>query len=531
MPLDVVAVGMAKADAARKIARAAKVSLLQAVATRSNNLYSALSAASAAGAYVTYRTAHVATCNITSLSPVFGNCYGTSAGSAGQTDGPSTLTVKCTVEWPASSATGARGFFKGSRTATIEPGGSATTDPIPVNIPKGTQFYIRTAVQVPTGGQWPLGLTTNYAAANGTDNILTGNAASAGSGEGNNLSEGTGDLTVPSTTVPAHNASAYSPYAILGTTSDGLVPTIGVLGDSIINGSSAFDDTGYMWRALANGYGYLRLSQPGETADNWVAPFSNREMRTRLYQYCTHIVCAHGRNDLSNGRSLAQIQTSLIAQWVGVALYGAKLWQATITPKATSVDGFSTLGGQTTTSDNAILALLNPWLRDGAPMSAGVQAAVGTVGASRCAVYDKTGARVTAASGAAHPLVGIFDVAAAWESSPGAGKWTVAGVRTITDFATTSASNLIDSPAVANYPATDVGTGLYVPGAGTAGAALIAQVVKRVSATRVQINKTASATLSGVTGAIGTATTDGLHGLDKPHRDAVPAIRTQDFTV
>jgi hypothetical protein len=137
---------------------------------------------------------------------------------------------------------------------------------------------------------------------------------------------------------------AYSPLAILGTTRSPNVPCVVCIGDSIAQHSNESPDMGWFTRAVANQYPSIKLANPGETAQQWAAngtAVGLIETRLALLRYATHFVFAHGRNDLTGSRTLAQLQGDWITSWNRAAPLPA--FQVTITPRATSTDNFATL--------------------------------------------------------------------------------------------------------------------------------------------------------------------------------------------
>ena len=335
------------------------------VATRNNTYYLGVNGSSATQ---TFRSKHKAACDITSVALMYGNSYSTSGGPQG--DGPTSLTVACSVEPVAGTIF--RGFFSGAPTGTVAPGAVLYSDPVGCFIPKGTFFFVRTYVS----GNYPLGMTLNYAHGLGQD--TTGDpSVTSDSGEGVASPSGT-DVTASGSISSAY-VTSYSPFCILGTTRT-LSPVFVVVGDSIANYSDEAPDMGWVTRALANQWPLVKTAQPGETMQEWVTDgtsVSLVEARRRLFRYGTHFVFADGRNDLSGGRTLAQIQADMITAWNMAMAQGGVSWQATITPKVTTTDQYSTLGNQTTDASDPVRVNLNTWIRDGAPLLSGAAAAAG----------------------------------------------------------------------------------------------------------------------------------------------------------
>jgi len=370
----------------------------------------------------TTRSRHRAAVDCADLCLVYGNIQ--TPGTTVEVAGPNTYTIKAAVEW---NGTLVPATFTGNLTGTCSPGGLLVSDPIPVEYAKGTDILVRT-----------------YASADGT-NVITGNMILyAGQ---SNVFVPTSDLTPTGSAAMADAAGphvGYGPCAILGASSPTSAPGVTLAGDSISYGTgdggsggsgsefgafgaSPLFSGGFLVRALGRNFGYSNTAQGSETAARYVAA----HRRAVLIGGSKHLVCAYGINDLSAGRTTAQVQADYLTIWRLARLRGASAWQCTVTPSTSSSDSFLTTGGQTPFGGESNRLALNAWLRDGAPLNAGMLAAVatGTVGALRCATYGTTGALVSAASGGTgHPCSGVFDTGGAVESTVGASTWRVDGV-------------------------------------------------------------------------------------------------------
>src|ERR1039457_5858813 len=210
------------------------------VATR-NSTYSL--GVNGSSATQTFRSKHKAACDITSVALMYGNSYSSSGGPQG--DGPTSLTVACSVEPVAGTIF--RGFFSGAPTGTVAPGAVLYSDPVGCFIPKGTYFFVRTYVS----GNYPLGMTLNYAHGLGQD--TTGDpSVTSDSGEG--VASPSGTNVTASGNISSSYVTSYSPFCILGTTRTAS-PVFIVVGDSIANYSDEAPDMGWVTRALGNQIG------------------------------------------------------------------------------------------------------------------------------------------------------------------------------------------------------------------------------------------------------------------------------------
>lgn len=400
--MDPVTLGMAKAFTRQRFAPVAQ-RLLVPVATKAGP--PADSAFSKSNGTVTGGTAklgHIATRTFYGAQLVFTNWVSGAANT--EQDGWNDIKVRAALEYPGNGVHPVT--FNGNREVVISPGGTAVSDPLGIDIAKGTTFWSRTYVEVGAGQFFPIG------------NIPTGS-----SGEGNNYGSPTGaDLTTPgsaSLTGIGTNQYVFGPASILGQVIDPDKPVIGILGDSIFNGigdsSAAFG--GYAQRALAGNYSYQKTAFPGEgLSSGWAGNNGmNRRRRMGLLASCgvTHIVTDYTVNALST----TTIQQDAVAAWVSmsrVALSG--VWATTLTPQTTSTDAWATVANQTIQypSDREPRRLaFNNWLRDGAPINAsGVPQAVGA-----------TGAGIVRAGQVGHPLKGYFEAADIAETARNSGVW------------------------------------------------------------------------------------------------------------
>ena len=299
----------------------------------------------------TYRWQHSSPLNsrISNIQLVFINWY---QNATNEVDGAQNITVKAALDdnsavYPV--------YFKGARSVVIEPGGMAISDPMGVDIAAATLFYTRTFVSVGGAGQtWPL------TAAGGT---------LSGFNEGNTAGAPGTDLTnVGSGAVTTVTAGGYGPVAILGN-QENLLPSLALIGDSITRGTNTVRDSvgnqGYpaMW-AQNKVNGYLNLGK-GSWRCNYDGILERRRRRLGLLQACniTHALLQSGINDVTNGRSNAQIQADMLAIANALVGIGVKPYIATITPSSTSTDGWVTVVNQTTHANNAVRVANNNWRR------------------------------------------------------------------------------------------------------------------------------------------------------------------------
>ncbi|WP_322544406.1 hypothetical protein U2G91_15530 [Rhodococcoides fascians] len=442
----------------------------------------------------TSRVNHTIGFDTQSIQFVYTNSYSDVASKA-DLDNVNPITVTASVEL---AGVIYRLTFGGRTTVTIDPGGYAVTDPLPVSLAKGTVIYSRTYV---TGTTWQW-------------NMLSFNFSGSLAGGSN-----AADLTAPgSGAIAVAPGYFYVPAAVLGRPNarSPFVSVIGV-GDSIMAGQDdggsyasygigdpmIYGAGGYPARIVHGKGGFINAGLSADTAANF-GTIAGSVRRLLLATAATHMFCEYGRNDLASG-TLATAQAALIAVWLYGARRGLKVLQPTITPQSSSTDGYTTVAGQAV-SDGTIEArriALNTWLRAGAPLNPAtlVATAVGAAGS------------VTAGQ-AGHPLSAytsvtpVMEVADACETARNSGIWKVDSPRTFSASVTTGTSTVTGS----GFTAADVGRTLWIPGAGAAGAAYAAQVNVVSSATEVILSQPAGTTVSGVTAKMaGAMTKDGLH--------------------
>lgn len=366
-----------------------------------------------AAANVTTRSYHAMAVACTDVRLVYAN-FTSSGNPVVETDPADTYTIKASIEV---SGTIYRVLFRGQTSGTVDGGGILISDPLGIEFTAGQVFQVRTYLS--TAANWhhntSLSALSQY-----------GGAA-------------TGDLTAPGSGAIADSFSfAYMPSAIIGTPYTRTTPGVGIVGDSIAAGQGdttqdyappATSTSGFVTRALGTSLPYIQAALASERAQQFAAA-AGHYRRLALLNGCTHVFEQYGTNDLFvASRTLAQLQADKITLWTAIGNRGMKAHTGTLMPRTTSTDSWATTANQTFLSAGAetYRTGYNDWLRDGVPISAGAAVPVGTAGAARCAVYDATGTLVTAASGAAHPLAAVFEVADAVESARNSGKWKVTG--------------------------------------------------------------------------------------------------------
>jgi lysophospholipase L1-like esterase len=423
-------------------------------------------------------------------------------------DPASSLTISASIEY---SGTIYRVTFAGATTVTVNPGGSVTSDPLGLDVPAGALLYVRTFT---SGANW------------------YGNRAANVSGFGGFTS--TTDLTAPGSAAISDVTSftnLIGPAAILGLPLTTGLPAPSVLGvgDSIMWGygdqagtgvggvntsNTNFGFGGFIARA-ANGHaGLINIGVASDTAQNFLTAAGHLR-RMSVARHCGTAVCNYGRNDLTGGRTLAQVQADLIAVWTMLAQRRLRVFQTTITPRTTSTDAWLTTTNQTPGTGEASRVLLNDWLRAGAPIASGAAVAVGTSGA-------------VLAGSVGHPLSGYFETADAVESARNSGLWAAAAnVRTAADGAFASGTTVTGTAA---FTSADVGRTITLAGAGAAGALYVGKIKSVTNSTTVIVVTAPSTVVSGAALKVGDFyTQDGIHPEPVGHAAMAGAVPTAAF--
>lgn len=231
-------------------------------------------------------------------------------------------------------------------------------------------------------------------------------------------------------------------------------PSVAILGDSIAEGG---DDTGMAFKTpIRTPAGFLPLALHqhqipwtnfGVWADQPPSPGLWREGRygDTLASF-THALCEYPINAINGGTTFNGPALNLYNFWVYVAAQGPKVWQTTLSPSNTSVNSWSTLGGQTTTTHETARLAINEWIRDGAPVVSGAVVSAGS-----------TNPAALRAGQVGHPLSGYIEVADTVESSRNSGLWKVNGTNNyMTDDGThpSPAAHILMAAPVAAWAAT-----------------------------------------------------------------------------
>ena len=258
-------------------------------------------------------------------------------------------TVTATVEYPAGVFT--RFTISGSPTLTVSSGETtAAFDFLPIVIPAGAIFYIKTYLRWSAGNFW---LTGNAACRITTDWTV----------RGNNLSDLTASAT-PQTTGSAAVGFGPSVYAAFANP----ISSLGILGDSIAfagvyDQPNPNDCSVFIERAMRNVIPTMNLARSSDELSFYLSQNAGR--RLLLSGFVSHTIDQYGTNDIYTGNvSLSDLQTTAAQVWNQYIGIGIKVFATTLPPRSTSTDGWATIDNQTIfePTKDAIRIAYNSWL-------------------------------------------------------------------------------------------------------------------------------------------------------------------------
>lgn len=259
-------------------------------------------------------------------------------------DGPgATATFTASIEYPAGVIAG-QFKFSGAAAGVVANGGNLLSDPLSLNtiIPRGAAFWIRRWGSCASGHCY-------VASMGGTGIDLSNFGASLP------------DLTMtPATNPVAATVNIFAPMAILAYTTNASVLFVG---DSIAHGvgdtyTSGPCDQGILARSVGQWAGYISRGNPGQTAASFI---TTHDKAVALAQYCSHVVCEFGTQDLAGGAATLLTNLGLIAGYYA----GKPFFQTTIIPRTTSTDGWITTANQTVTANEAVRLVINGHIKNG----------------------------------------------------------------------------------------------------------------------------------------------------------------------
>jgi len=227
-------------------------------------------------------------------------------------------------------------------------------DEVPVNIADDGSVFERTGVTT-TGANGTIG--RHQIARGGTS------AIAANTGEGSDSSD-----KVMGTSASTENASpGYSCSIMLGRCDDSFVArSLALIGDSTFVGTDdqEFGTNAGGWgaRAAANWPGG-NLAIAGEKLQNAIDPNTFRT-RSKLLWWHTDALDGYLINDVTQGRTVAQMKADILAMAYSVMSVGINYIKGTCLPLTDSTNGWFDVAGQTVRANEVNRVGVNQWLRD-----------------------------------------------------------------------------------------------------------------------------------------------------------------------
>lgn len=328
-------------------------------------------------------------------------------------------TVAASLQYPAHTGTIYPFLFGGVQKPTLSGddvnNGYAVSDVLDLGftIDSLTYFNIYTFVQDAVAG-------TCYAS------VFTGGTSTGGHEGAAYSTSSPVDATV-SGSVADGFTFGIGPSALL---TDGTVPCVAIVGDSIPNGSNdaasgnADGNIGWASRYLYRcGFGYVKSTCPGEQSVNVPTNYKCRDYLVALSSP-TAIISTYGTNDLVQGLTFDTLKTRKLAEYAylenlfpGVPLIGTTLF-----PRTTTTDAHATLANQSGQTGHTPIGAspresYNDWIRDtlaDAKLSGYIDVAGnGGESSKNSGKWPVTGAANYATSDGTHPSSAIHTLVAA----------------------------------------------------------------------------------------------------------------------
>jgi len=225
---------------------------------------------------------------------------------------------------------------------------AAAFDLLPIAIPAGATFWIKTFVQ------W----TGSFR--------LCGQCACNITADWTNRGVGLADNTLTATTFATTSGTVgFGP--IVYATFSGAQRCLGILGDSIgyasADAPNPLNNDHFFERALVDAVPALNVSFNGNTLQEFDASGTGR--RYILNGSIDRLICELGVNDTFSPITLAALQSRAQLAWSTFLSAGVKVWQTTLTPRTTSTDGWATRANQTivNATAEALRIGFNAWIR------------------------------------------------------------------------------------------------------------------------------------------------------------------------
>lgn len=286
------------------------------------------------------QTRHFARDDISSLQLLISNWWTNGSTTIAEASPGSPMTVTASVSLD--RTTWYPVTWSGLSSGTVADGSNLLSDALAISIANGTQFYIRVWKSCAGG----ITYAGTYSDSTSDELFMIGTSVA--------------DKTTGGTFTGNANSFFGGPTAVIGQTRK---PTVLIIGDSIAYGyqdsytPSVAGDLGKIAPSIGASLAYIMAARISDSAVDFLA--SNAK-RVSLAQYVTHVIGAHGRNDLDKGRSTAQVEADILSV---ASLFTVPVWWDTVSPLSTSTDSWATVANQTTASTNTKRGQVNNWLR------------------------------------------------------------------------------------------------------------------------------------------------------------------------
>lgn len=309
------------------------------------------------GAIITNsRSNHIACDDITVMMIAIPNWY---AASGGEFAAGAAATCTAAVEYPVGTIQ--QITFAGVAAGTVADGGTLISDAAVITIPKGAMFFIR------IWRSCSAGIMAADVTGGNTDGYEFGGA-------------GTADKTL-SGSIAINGSDFFTPAAIIANTR---VASALLIGDSKMLGLN--DQTNQQQNDIgegARGLGKACIPYINLGASSDLAGFTFTR-RAALQQYCTHVLCNYGINNLAAGNTLLQLLSNLAITY---AYFPTKpIFQFTLapyTPASAGSSNWTSFAGQSTAAFESIRKAFNTQAR-----TTGI---TGTAGVIDVAQFVETG--------------------------------------------------------------------------------------------------------------------------------------------
>lgn len=266
----------------------------------------------------------------------------------------SMLTVRAAVEYPVGTIT-PLSDMNGNRDIAITGGEvSAALKATGLNIPNNAVYYIRTRVICAGGdGQLPRAYSNGAAFEGGNiqSYLSTTNDGADYTTAGNQ---------------PTSSGKGFGPSAVCSVETGNKNRSFAIIGDSISRGSLSGGVSFSEIASIGAGYGFLNLSYSGAKIQNNTTMLRRRALMQAIG--ITDVLMNFPVNDLSAGRTLAQIQADSNTLWTNLKADGIqKVIQATCLPYTTDNTSPGTIvvtpAGAFTGGASSLRSQINAWFR------------------------------------------------------------------------------------------------------------------------------------------------------------------------